>query len=336
MGFHDGGYKQLFSFPTMVEDLLRGFVRGQWVEELDFGTLERRNGSYISDDLREREDDIIWRVKWQGADEWIYVYVLIEFQSEHDWFMGLRVWNYLSLLYQDLVRTGEVGDRRLPPVLPMVVYRGEQKWRAPLDVRGLIRRPPPGLLRYLPSLRYLLLEEVRMDGDELQRMCNLAAEIFRIEMSPTLQASIPPFLSFLKWTTKAGAAQDSLKRAVKAWYSRAQKPAKIIGKDDAVDEMSPEEIEPMLSERIEKWSNELRAEGRTEGRTEGKAEGRAEGKAELFLSLFEMKFGAPSVDIRELITSAGEEEIQRLSARLLTAETADEVLNPESKSRSRS
>ena len=111
MGFHDGGYKQLFSFPTMVEDLLRGFVRGQWVEELDFGTLERRNGSYISDDLREREDDIIWRVKWQGADEWIYVYVLIEFQSEHDWFMGLRVWNYLSLLYQDLVRTGEVGDR---------------------------------------------------------------------------------------------------------------------------------------------------------------------------------------------------------------------------------
>ena len=179
-----------------------------------------------------------------------------------------------------------------------------------------------------------------MDGDELQRMCNLAAEIFRIEMSPTLQASIPPFLSFLKWTTKAEAAQDSLKRAVKAWYSRAQKPAKIIGKDDAVDEMSPEEIEPMLSERIEKWSNELRAEGRTEGRTEGKAEGkaegRAEGKAELFLSLFEMKFGAPSVDIRELITSAGEEEIQRLSARLLTAETADEVLNPESKSRSRS
>ena len=43
----------------MVEDLLRGFVREQWVDQLDFSTLERKNGSYVSDDLREREDDII-------------------------------------------------------------------------------------------------------------------------------------------------------------------------------------------------------------------------------------------------------------------------------------
>jgi hypothetical protein len=32
-------------------------------------------------------------------------------------------------------------------------------------------------------------------------------------------------------------------------------------RDDAVDEMSPEELEPMFSERIEKWTEELRAEG---------------------------------------------------------------------------
>ena len=55
MGAHDSGYKQLFSFPAMVEDLLRGFVREKWVDALDFTTLERKNGSYVSDDLRERE-----------------------------------------------------------------------------------------------------------------------------------------------------------------------------------------------------------------------------------------------------------------------------------------
>jgi hypothetical protein len=33
MGDHDSGYKQLFSFPGMVEDLLRGFVRARWVDE---------------------------------------------------------------------------------------------------------------------------------------------------------------------------------------------------------------------------------------------------------------------------------------------------------------
>lgn len=56
---HDHGYKLLFSYPEMVADLLRGFVREAWVQQLDFSTLERIDGSYISDDLRERHDDVI-------------------------------------------------------------------------------------------------------------------------------------------------------------------------------------------------------------------------------------------------------------------------------------
>ena len=43
-----------------------------------------------------------------------------------------------------------------------------------------------------------------MDEGELERMSNLVAEVFRIEKSATLRASIPPFLSFMHWTTKAG------------------------------------------------------------------------------------------------------------------------------------
>jgi len=41
----------------------------------------------------------------------------------------------------------------LPPVRPMVVYRGEQRWTAPLDVKELIRTPPPGRKRFSASRR---------------------------------------------------------------------------------------------------------------------------------------------------------------------------------------
>ena len=64
MNDHNHSYKNLFSHSRMVEDLLRGFVHEEWVNQLDFSTLERVSGSYVSDDLREREDDLVWRVRW--------------------------------------------------------------------------------------------------------------------------------------------------------------------------------------------------------------------------------------------------------------------------------
>ena len=36
------------------------------VERCYFSTLEKQGGSYVTDDLREREDDIIWRARWHG------------------------------------------------------------------------------------------------------------------------------------------------------------------------------------------------------------------------------------------------------------------------------
>ncbi len=86
---HDHSYKLLFSHPRMVQDLLEGFVHEDWVRQADFSTLERVSGSYVSDDLREREDDVIWRVRL--GPEWLYVYLLIEFQSTPDHFMALRI-----------------------------------------------------------------------------------------------------------------------------------------------------------------------------------------------------------------------------------------------------
>lgn len=64
---HDHSYKQIFSHPHMVKDLLTGFVQEDWVKELDFTTLEKLNQSYITDDLRSRADDVVWRVRFRDS-----------------------------------------------------------------------------------------------------------------------------------------------------------------------------------------------------------------------------------------------------------------------------
>jgi hypothetical protein len=149
MAEHDSGYKLLFSHPKMVEELLSGFIREGWVEDLDFGTLERVGDSYVSDDLRERHSDMVWRLRWRGGKEgWFYVYLLLEFQSTPDMFMALRLLGYVALLLSGLVRTGKVTTAEgLPAVLPLVLYNGKRPWSVPLDLASLFRTVPTGCER---------------------------------------------------------------------------------------------------------------------------------------------------------------------------------------------
>lgn len=121
---HDASYKLLFSHPAMVRDLIKGFIPDEWLQKLDYESLEPIPTELVSEDLRKRSADLIWRVKVEG--DWVYLYFLIEFQSKVDRYMALRVMVYLGLLYQSIVRHGALlADGRLPPVLPIVLYNGD-------------------------------------------------------------------------------------------------------------------------------------------------------------------------------------------------------------------
>jgi predicted transposase YdaD len=203
MAEHDSGYKLLFSHPKMVEELLSGFIREGWVEDLDFGTLERVGDSYVSDDLRERHSDMVWRLRWRGGKEgWFYVYLLLEFQSTPDMFMALRLLGYVALLLSGLVRAGKVtAAEGLPAVLPLVLYNGKRPWSVPLDLASLFRTVPTGCERYQPQLTYLLVDEGRLLPEELDLPGSRVATLFRLEtcspqelpaLATQLAALLPP------------------------------------------------------------------------------------------------------------------------------------------------
>jgi hypothetical protein len=83
---------------------------------------------------------VIWRVRW--GQDWLYVYLLLEFQSTVDRFMAVRILSYVGLLYQDLIRSGQLtASGQLPPVLPLVLYNDVRRWQAP-------KRWPNSLRRY--------------------------------------------------------------------------------------------------------------------------------------------------------------------------------------------
>jgi hypothetical protein len=312
---HDRGYKLLFSHPTAVEELLRGFLQEDWSERLDFSTLERVGNSFVSEDLRERHGDFIWRLLVRGeVDEWFYLYLLLEFQSTSDPFMALRLLTYVSLLLEEILRQEKLkpGDR-LPAVLPLVLHNGKRPWRAPCDLGSLFVEVPPGLRRYLPQMCYLLLDVGRLDLDRPELVRNPIATVLQLEAS---KASEDFLLLTRKFADLVSRMDDpELRRILNSWWiSLAQRtfPGAIISGTLNITEA------PMLEESARRWKRQLLKEGRQEGMLDG--------TRGILLQQIKLRFGRVPRTVRQRIDAISSlQELQALGRKIVLAETLQDL-----------
>ena len=289
----------LFSHPEMVRDLLIGFVQGEWLNNADFSTLTRVNGSYVtqSDQLAQRHDDLVWKIRIN--DRWLYVYLLLEFQSSIDPLMALRMMVYVGLLYQDLAKRKEfAADGKLPPVLPIVLYNGVPRWTASVLMEKLVTTPPAGLESYVPRCRYLLLDEGQYGADVLNPLRNVVAALFRLETQRGLNDVRNVVDALIEWLKEED--QRSLRRAFAIWIKRLLRTQLPDADIDGINEL--QEVRSMLSENIKSWFDEYTDKGRQEGLQKGEA---------LALQrLLSKRFGVIPSIITDQIATASVEQIE--------------------------
>ena len=262
---YDPACKLLFTHPRMAEDLLRGFVAGRWSRALDFGTLELRSAASVSDGLRRREGDLLWRVRF-GAT---WLYVQLEFQSTVDPTMAVRLLTRTGLLYQDLFRNGEVAPgEKLPPVLSVVLYNGRRsRWTAAVEVEEMMAPVEEGLARYQPALLYELLDVKGYRADDLPAG-NLVSALIGLESSRT-PGELKRWLdALLDWVR--GPGERELRRAFGTWIRRVLL-AHRFPDVELEREAELEEVRTMLEEQVREWTQQWFEEGREAGRAEERA-----------------------------------------------------------------
>ena len=60
---HDAIHKLLCSFPRVIADILRGYLGWDLVGRLDFGTLQQVSAERVTQALKRRLNDAVWRVR---------------------------------------------------------------------------------------------------------------------------------------------------------------------------------------------------------------------------------------------------------------------------------
>ncbi len=307
----------------MIQDLLREIVGERWVERIDFDSGVLVSGSFVSPEHENRESDVIWQFQRLDGGEPVFVYILMEFQSRTDPSMPVRLMVYVGLFYQNLMKSQPAaGWKKLPLVIPMVVYNGPEPWNVATDLGSLIGDLDPSAEVYRPQLRYLLVDESRYPREELAALANPVAELFQIEKSRNwrevgesffrLQETIPP-------------GEDSLRRAFGTWLTKVILPR--LGRPPETSDIPVlEKGAAMLLDSIDRWTRETREEGHQEGHQEGLQEGLQKGEARILLRLLRMKFGPLPAEVEERVCSTDADRLLEWSERVLTAERLEDVL----------
>ena len=302
---HDQIYKAIFSHRIAVEHLLRFVSRmiddgPAWVAASDPETLEQAPTERIDGTLHRHLSDMVWRMRLRdgSAEDWAYLFVLIEFQSAVDRLMALRVRTYADMLYRGLRDGRRFGaSDRLPPVLPVVLYNGAAPWTAAVSVEELValeaRPPAPATpLPVFAGSSYVTLDVGRVEGGESapDDVVSLVIGIERMSSQKEGYATLVEAFSVLQ-----GAEHRALRRVFHTWFSLLVGPgaggASIEGFEEMERLEEAGELRETVQDRVRAWREADREQGREQGRAEG-----VEQEQALLLRQIERKFGADTAE----------------------------------------
>ena len=264
--YHDTGYKEMFSHPEFVQQLIEGFAPPEIAALMDFSTLTNHSGNYITPLFKEKFEDVVWSVDitWKGGPQQVYLYILLEFQSRVDHAMPIRLMHYVACFYDHLLKTRvTTPGGGLPPVFPIVLYNGSQRWTAEQDVYEMVQPEPPGFLRaYQPHLRYYLIDESRYTDDELNSKPTPLSGVFSVENAGGSWESLQRAVDRIVAIIQADPNKERIDRVITRWIKRH---LQRLGADVNLDQLdSLVEDRDMLAENLENLVKKERLEERRE------------------------------------------------------------------------
>jgi len=309
---YDAFYKEFFSQPQMVEDLLKNYVQEEWVNHLDFSTLKPFSSNFVSDSLKKRENDLILSVKCKDSDITAYIYLLFEFQSRIDHYMAIRMLVYVGLFYQELIKHKLVKSRQsLPPVFPLVVYNGIRPWNAAQEVSGLIYTPFVSLAAYVPNMRYFLFDISQVNAKDQQDLASFLVRLEKVRDVDELRLILQELIQILQ-----SPDYEHLRRRFTEFINHIV--FHRVPHEQPISEFHDlKELNPMLAETVTKWTKQWKMEGRMEGR------------AAVLERLLRKRFGAIAPMYLERIRSASIEQLDLWAERILDAKSIQEIFSQE-------
>ena len=251
---HDKIFRTVLDKKTEVSKFLNKFLGLNIKTE----ELEKYNSSYIDPKFKNKEADIVYRIKDKN------IFLLIEHQTKIDKKMPIRLLEYSAAIIESAIE--DTKYRPKPRVIPIVLYTGKTKWK--------IENETIEKQQFFKEVKLIDGEFNLIDINDFSKKELLEDDIFITKMMlvEKCKDEIEMVQALEKIENKIKEEDKStFRRIVKEiWSLRigTENANKILEKIEEGSGNMMAVMEMLLAEN-EKYINIGRQEGRQEGRLEG-------------------------------------------------------------------
>lgn len=131
---HDKFFQKALSNPIVAREFFNMHLPSSIKALFSPTTLTLENDSFIEPNLKESITDILFSVKINDSEG--YLYLLAEHQSSSDYFMAFRLFKYMLNIAERHL-SSHPDSKKFPFIYPLVYSNDHKKYTAPLNLWGL-------------------------------------------------------------------------------------------------------------------------------------------------------------------------------------------------------
>jgi len=159
---HDKLFKTAFGDREVLQDFLKSRLTPEILAKVDLNTAKLENCSFVSEELKGTQSDIVYSVQVDGKPG--YIYTLIEHQSESDGNQPLRLLGYnLQLWWQ---HAKQHKNDKYPAIINLVLYTGTKSYTGAKSIAKAFA--DPGLFYKSLGIPFLINIKDESDSKILQ------------------------------------------------------------------------------------------------------------------------------------------------------------------------
>jgi len=327
---HNNFFELFFGEPDNAMGVLAELLPPEVLDALDLARARRVDKSFVDPRLQERRADLLFTVPVRDGEpgDDALVYILWEHRAADDLLTPLTVLGYMVRCWESwleerarLPRRGRrKPPRRLPPIVPVVLFQGRRRMRTARRLVDALQGSPSlrkALAPFTPDLDFILIDlpatsYERIPGPPEARFVLTVMRLVRIPIA------VPE--------TFARALAEFAERADLAQVLNTLRGVLpyVLGQQDA---MSAEQAVHIAEHTVGPEAGEeiMNAAQRLIDR--GLEQGIPEGQRRTILRLLQRRFGPLSPAIVDRVDRADSDTLDRWADRLLDAQALDDVFH---------